>query len=85
MHYFRHLSHYLALFGLLLVGFAGLVLFSYDKTFQIAIAIATGVSYVAWGIVHHLIHRDLHIETLIEYVAISLLGFIILYTLVIRV
>ena len=27
----KHLSHYMALFGVLLAGFAGLVIFSYDK------------------------------------------------------
>ena len=50
-----------------------------------AVSIATAVAYVAWGIVHHLLHKDLHIETVVEYVAIAALGLIILFSLVIRV
>lgn len=83
--FFRHLPHYTTLFSILLAGFAGLVLFSYDRNFQIAVAMATAVSYVAWGIVHHLVHKDLHLETVIEYIAIAALGLIILFSLVIRV
>lgn len=85
MHHFKNLSHYLALFGILIAGFAGLVLFSYDRDFQIGIAVATTLAYIAWGIIHHMLHKDLHIETVIEYIAVALLGFVILYTLVIRV
>lgn len=80
----RHLPHYMALFGLLLAGFAGFTIFSYDKSFQMAVAIATAVSYVLWGIVHHFLHKDLHIETVVEYIAVASLGLIILFSLVIR-
>jgi len=80
----KHLSHYAALFGILLAGFAGLILFSYDRNFQIAVSVATVLSYVAWGVIHHFLHKDLHLETFIEYFAIATLGLIILFTLVIR-
>ncbi len=82
--FFKHLPHYTTLFSILLAGFAGLILFSYDQNFQMAIAIATAVSYVAWGIVHHLVHKDLHVETVIEYMAIAGIGLIILFSLVIK-
>jgi hypothetical protein len=36
----KDLSHYMVLFGILLAGFAGLILFSYDKNFQVAVALA---------------------------------------------
>lgn len=80
----RHLPHYLSLFGILLAGFAGLILFSYDKNFQMSIALATGGAYVAWGIVHHAVHGDLYLETVIEYIAIAILGMVIIFSLVIR-
>ncbi len=83
--FIKHLSHYTALFGILLAGFSGLVLFSYDKGFQVGVSIATAIAYVAWGIVHHHLHHDLHTETVIEYITIAALGLIILFTLVIRV
>jgi len=80
----RDLPHYMLLFGILLAGFAGLILFSYDKNFQAAVAIATGVSYVAWGLIHHHIHRDLHFEVFMEYLAVAILGTVILFSLILR-
>ncbi len=80
----KHLPHYAALFGVLIAGFAGLILFSYDRNFQIAVAIATAASYVAWGVVHHMLHRDLHLETFIEYVVIAILGLVIIFSMIIR-
>ena len=66
------------------MGFAGLVLFSYDKYFQISIAVAAAASYVAWGIVHHILHKDFHLEIILEYLAVSILGLTIIFSLVIR-
>lgn len=80
----KHLPHYFSLFGILLAGFAGLILFSYNKNFQVGIAIATAVSYVSWGIVHHYLHKDLHFEVFVEYLAMSILGLTILFTLILR-
>lgn len=80
----RHMSHYTALFGILIAGFAGLILFSYDKKFQIAVAAALTASYVAWGITHHYLHKDLHIETIVEYIVVAVLGFVIIFSLLIR-
>jgi hypothetical protein len=80
----KDLPHYMLLGGILIAGFAGLILFSYDINFQVAVAVATAVSYVAWGIIHHRIHRDLHLEVIIEYIAVSLLGLVILFSLILR-
>jgi hypothetical protein len=80
----KHLPHYLLLFGILFAGFAGLILFSYDKTFQMAVAWALAGSYIAWGIVHHYLHKDLHLEVVIEYIAMAVLGFAILFSLILR-
>lgn len=80
----KHLSHYMALFGILLAGFAGLILFSYDKNFQVAIALALSLSYIAWGVTHHYLHKDLHIEVFIEYLVVAVLGFVIIFSLLFR-
>jgi len=80
----EHLSHYLVLFGILLVSFAGLILFSYDKNFQIAVGLALSASYVAWGVTHHYLHHDLHIETFLEYLVIAALGFVIIFGVIAR-
>ncbi len=80
----KDLPHYMLLIGILFAGFAGLVLFSYDKNFQAAVAIATASSYVVWGIIHHMFHRDLHFEVFLEYLAIAILGLAIIFSLIIR-
>lgn len=80
----RDLPHYMLLIGILFAGFAGLVLFSYDKNFQMAVAIALSASYVAWGVVHHSIHKDLHFEVVLEYLAMAVLGLAIIFSLIIR-
>jgi hypothetical protein len=80
----KHLPHYIVLFGILLAGFTGLVLFSYSKNFQVGIAIATAASYVSWGIVHHYMHKDLHFEVFVEYLAMAILGLTILFSLILR-
>lgn len=83
-HITRHLQHYLPLLGILTAGVLGFVLFSYDKNFQGVVAIATAVSYVAWGLIHHYIHDDLHINIILEYVAIAFLGVMIIFSLIFR-
>ncbi len=78
----KHLSHYLVLFGILIAGFVGTIVFFYDKNFQTAVVLATGASYFAWGIVHHYLHNDLHLEVVIEYLAVAVLGFVLLFSLI---
>lgn len=80
----RDLPHYMLLFGILFAGFAGLILFSYDKNFQTAIAVSSALTYIGWGIIHHHLHKDLHLETVIEYIAVATLGFVIIFSLIIR-
>jgi hypothetical protein len=80
----NHLSHYLTLIGILFAGFFGLIMFSYDKYFQLSVAVAAGTAYVAWGVVHHILHKDFHLEVFLEYLAVAILGLTIIFTLVIR-
>ena len=74
----------MVLFGILLAGFTGLVLFSYDKVFQVAVSLALVMSYVSWGVVHQYLDRDLHLETVVEYLVVAALGFVIIFSLIIR-
>lgn len=80
----RYLGHYTVLFGVLLASFAGLILFSYSKIFQTAIAVALVLAYISWGIVHHYLDRNLRIETVVEYFMVAILGFVIILSLIIR-
>ncbi|MGI5826553.1 MAG: hypothetical protein ACOX50_04020 [Patescibacteria group bacterium] len=81
----EHFSHYLVLLFILLVGFGAFYYFQRFPQAQIVSAFLTASFYVFWGIVHHYLEEDLHLRIVIEYVAIALLGFLILLALVNRV
>ena len=76
------LHHYLVLISIFVVGLLSFILFSYDKSFQVATAVATSIAYVCWGIIHHAIHKDLYLATLIEYVSFAALGLAIIFSLI---
>lgn len=80
----QHLQHYLPLIGILVAGAFGFMAFSYDQMFQAAIALALAASYFVWGIIHHHLHRDLHLSVVLEYFAIAVLGIVIVFSLLFR-
>lgn len=50
---------------------------------QLAIGAVTTVAYVAWGILSHVITRNLHRKVVIEYVLVGLIALVLLATLAI--
>ena len=79
-----HIQHYLPLLGVLIAGSLGYWLFSYDKAFQLVIAVATAAGYISWGVVHHHLHKDLTVGVILEYIAIALIGVFVILSLVFR-
>lgn len=80
----KHFSHYLSLIGVFVAGIVGIYLFSYDRIFQMAIVVATGAAYVAWGIIHHFLHRDLYLSVIVEYLVVASLGVVLIFSLIFR-
>lgn len=80
----KHLPHYVPIIGIMIIGIWGFYSFSYDKQFQIALALGMAVSYFSWGIVHHVLHKDLSLEAVFEYFFIALLGVITLISVIFR-
>lgn len=79
-----HLPQFIILLCLLLTG-AGLVLYlNTQKTLQIAAIILMSLSYLTWGIIHHLKNKDFHLEVLLEYLSLAILGSSLLIILVLR-
>lgn len=74
----RHLTHYFSLLAIVGVSLWGFLSFPQDKAFQSAIAIAFGAAFIAWGIIHHHIHEELHSKVVLEYIATAALGITIL-------
>ncbi len=81
----EHLTHYLVL--LFILGFGGWAFFYFQRfpQAQIVSAFLTASFYVIWGIIHHYQEGDLHIRVVMEYLAMALLGFLILLTIANRV
>ena len=80
----KDLPHYLALLGIFVAGLLAFVIFNYDSPFRIAVIISIGISYVVWGIVHHYLNKDLYLEVVLEYIAIAILGMIIVLSLILE-
>ncbi len=70
----QQIPYYIPLVAIFVVGFFGFFAFSYDKTFQVGIVTAAGVAHVAWGIVYHVIHHDLTVTTVLEYIIFAAFG-----------
>lgn len=80
----KHLPHYLPFIGMLTASVLAFLFFSYDKQFQIGVALSIAVGHVTWGIIHHLIHKDLCLEVLLEYIMVAVLGSVVLITMILR-
>lgn len=78
----KHFSHYIALIFILIAAVVAFVEFSFDRQFQIYATLAAGSGYVAWGVVHHYIHKDLYLSIVVEYVVVALLGSVSIITLI---
>lgn len=80
----KHLPHYFSLIGIFVFAFIGFWVFRYDRAMQVAITVAVAISYFVWGIVHHSVHKDLSFGVVLEYLGISLLGLIVILSLILR-
>lgn len=83
-HFRKHYHHYFPLMTIFIAGVVGFIFFSYDRIFQIALATSLSAAYFSWGIIHHKIHKDLDMFVIVEYLSISLLGLIMLLSLIYR-
>ncbi|MDP1759921.1 MAG: hypothetical protein Q8L01_00395 [Candidatus Woesebacteria bacterium] len=80
----KHFSHYFSLIAIFIVGILGFYLFSYDKIFQIGVAVVLAVTYVLWGIIHHTIHKDIYFLVILEYITVAVLGLIMVISLIFK-
>ena len=80
----KHIPHYISLFGIFMAALLAFYFFSYDRFFLSGVSVAVAASYVSWGVIHHLIHKDLYPAVVIEYIAVSVLGLVIVLSLIFR-
>lgn len=69
----NHTTHYLILFGIILLGFALLTFFSASKSMQLAACFFVAIVYLCYGLLHHWLEHDLTIKIVVEYVLVALL------------
>lgn len=63
--------------GLSLVTFVVLI---GKRDLQFLIGFVCALSYVLWGIIFHVIERDLYPRVIVEYVSVAAVGLVLLYT-----
>ena len=78
------LKHYIPLLGLFILGVIGFWLFPQNKTIQVILASAIALGYIFWGTIHHVIHKDISTEVLIEYFLIAIIGMTLMLSIILR-
>ena len=76
-----HYLHFLILLGILAGGAWAFFYVRTDRYLQLLVGVATAAAYVLWGIIHHVIQRDLHIKIVVEYILIGAIAAVLLFTL----
>ena len=72
-----HLTYYISLAVLLILGFILIMLTGYDVRVQLTAVMLTAFFYVLWGVVHHIVHHDISAKIVVEYVLIAALGMLL--------
>lgn len=73
--------HLLILAGILAAGAATFWYATGNTLLQIVVGVILAVSYIAWGIIHHAAHGDLHRNIVIEYVLVGAIAVVLILTL----
>lgn len=76
----NHISHFIVLLAVLAGGVGVFFYVRPNTTLQLLTGIITAVSYVAWGLIHHAIERDLHQKVVVEYILIGAIAIVLLVT-----
>ena len=70
----RHLSHYIVLLVILMAGLVALIVSGKSTLAHTVILVLISLGYFFWGVIHHFLEKDLHLEVVFEYFILSLLG-----------
>ena len=81
----KHLIDFIALGIVLGLSLSGLYFFRHQTDKQIIITVLLGVSYILWGVFHHLHIGNLKFQVVMEYISISALVVFILTLFLLRV
>ena len=77
------LFHYFVLAVILLGGIFMFFSSQGNTGIQLIVGTITAISYILWGIIHHLINHDLNVKIVIEYILIGVFGLTIIFFLLV--
>jgi uncharacterized membrane protein HdeD (DUF308 family) len=80
----KHYAQYLILLSGLCLGILGFFALAGLPIYRIMAVIFIGSFYVCWGTIHHILDKDFHIKTFLEYLLMAILGCAILLSLILR-
>lgn len=70
----RHILDYLILCIIVSVGIILILIYSGNPVLQRLVVVTLSALYVIWGVLHHLKEKTFHLQILVEYSLIALLG-----------
>ena len=70
----RHLSHYIVLLTIMMAGLVAMIASGRSTLTHTIILVFISIGYFIWGVVHHLLEKDLHLEIVLEYFIMAFLG-----------
>ncbi len=74
-----HTVHYIVLLLILFGSAVAFLLLQGNHDNQMIVGILAALSYVAWGIIHHMLEKDLHTKIVVEYVLMGAIAIALLY------
>lgn len=78
---YQDFVQYLVLTCILL---GGLFCFYYaqgNTLLQFIVGVITSVCYVLWGVIHHMLKKDLHTRVVVEYILMGAIAIVLLATI----
>jgi len=80
----KDLKHYLSLLAILSIGFGLFWIFNFNRQIQIMITIGLGIAYIVWGVVHHLIRKEIYWRIVWEYIIVAVLACLFVIFILLR-
>ena len=74
-----HIWHYLVTVIIFIGGLGLIYANSQNPTLQATFIIMTATFYFMWALVHHSIHHNFHVRTVIEYALVVTLGTVLAF------
>lgn len=76
----KHLIDRIVFVLILILGLILFFYFNFSRSYQLLIIFGMITFYLVWGILHHLRDRTLDVEIFLEYLAITIIAIILIFS-----